>query len=98
MADDDMVSMNTWGFSPKLFEFLKSGFIAFLEKEGGELKSEYLLPERIDGTIKNGEATVDVLPSSEKWMGVTYPEDKPLVMNGIQALVTQGLYPKSLWS
>ena len=98
MADDDMVSMNTWGFSPKLFESLKSGFIAFLEKEGGELKSEYLLPELIDGMINTGAATVDVLPSSEKWMGVTYPEDKPLVMNGIQALVTQGLYPKSLWS
>jgi len=97
MADDDMVSMNTWGFSPKLFDFLKSGFVKFLEQEGGELKSEYLLPELIDGMIKSGAATVDVLPSSEKWMGVTYPEDKPLVMAGIQTLVGQGLYPENLW-
>jgi len=97
MADDDMVSMNTWGFSPKLFDFLKSGFIAFLEREGNELKSEYLLPELIDGMIKNGEATVDVLPSREKWMGVTYPEDKPLVMAGIRTLVDQGMYPQNLW-
>jgi len=97
MADDDMVSMNTWGFSPKLFDFLKSGFITFLEREGGELNSEYLLPELIDGMIKSGAATVDVLPSREKWMGVTYPEDKPLVMAGIQRLVDQGLYPENLW-
>ena len=97
MEDNDMVSMNTWGFSPKLFSFLQSGFTTFLEKEGTELKSEYLLPELIDGLIHSGEATVDVLPTSEKWMGVTHPKDKPLVMEGIQALVNAGLYPKNLW-
>jgi len=98
MANDDMVSMNTWGFTPKLFDFLKRGFIDFLEREGGELKSEYLLPELIDGLIQSGEATVDVLPSNEKWMGVTYSEDKPEVMAGIRALVDAGVYPKNLWA
>jgi dTDP-glucose pyrophosphorylase len=97
MNDDDMVSMNTWGFTPKLFEFLEHGFIQFLEREGGELKSEYLLPELVDGLIQNGEATVDVLPSGEKWMGVTYTEDKPEVMAGIRALVDAGVYPENLW-
>ena len=62
MNDDDMVSMNTWGFTPKLFEYLEEGFVKFIEREGGELKSEYLLPELVDGMIQNGKATVDVLP------------------------------------
>ena len=98
MNDDDMVSMNTWGFTPKLFGYLERGFVKFLEREGGELKSEYLLPELVDGLIKSGEATVDVLPSNEKWMGVTYTEDKPEVMAGIRALVDAGVYPETLWA
>jgi UTP-glucose-1-phosphate uridylyltransferase len=98
MDDDDMVSMNTWGFTPRLFEFLERGFVKFLEREGGELKSEYLLPELVDGLIQSGEATVDVLPSNEKWMGVTYTEDKPEVMAGIRALVAAGVYPENLWA
>jgi dTDP-glucose pyrophosphorylase len=97
MADDDMVSMNTWGFTPRLFEYLERGFIDFLTRRGSELKSEYLLPELIDGMIKNGEATVAVLPSNEKWMGVTYSEDKPQVMTGIRALIDAGIYPETLW-
>ncbi|MBI9019666.1 MAG: nucleotidyltransferase [Verrucomicrobia bacterium] len=97
MADDDMVSMNTWGFTPKLFDFLESGFVEFLQRAGGELKSEYLLPELIDQMIKDGDADVVVLPSNEKWMGVTYSEDKPQVMAGIRTLVEAGVYPDNLW-
>lgn len=97
MAEDDMVSMNTWGFSPRLFGFLDEGFVEFLGRQGGELKSEYLLPVLIDGMISNGETTVDVLPTNEKWMGVTYSEDKPQVMAGIRALVDAGAYPENLW-
>ena len=98
MNDDDMVSMNTWGFTPRLFEFLERGFLNFLERVGGELKSEYLLPELVDGLIQSGEANVTVLPSNEKWMGVTYTEDKPDVMAGIRALVAAGVYPENLWA
>ncbi|MEN7973391.1 MAG: sugar phosphate nucleotidyltransferase [Verrucomicrobiota bacterium] len=97
MGDEDMVSMNAWGFTPKLFDFLESGFVDFLQREGGELKSEYLLPEVIDKMIKDGDSAVDVLPSNEKWMGVTYSEDKPQVMAGIRALVDAGIYPDNLW-
>jgi len=97
MNDDDMVSMNTWGFTPRLFDFLERGFVQFLEREGGEMKSEYLLPELVDGMVQNGEANVTVLPSNEKWMGVTYSEDKPQVMAGIRALIDSGIYPKNLW-
>jgi UTP-glucose-1-phosphate uridylyltransferase len=97
MNDDDMVSMNIWGFTPGLFDFLERGFVKFLERAGGELKSEYLLPELIDGMIKTGQATVSVLPSNEKWMGVTYSDDKPQVMAGIRALIDAGVYPQDLW-
>lgn len=98
MNDDDMVSMNTWGFTPKLFDRLESEFVDFLKNEGGELKSEYLLPEVVDGMIQTGEASVAVLPSNEKWMGVTYTDDKPDVMAGIRALVDAGIYPDNLWA
>lgn len=97
MADDDLVSMNAWGFTPQLFGFLKCGFVDFLTRYGSELKSEYLLPEVIDKMICNGESAVDVLTTNEKWMGVTYPEDKPQVVAGIRRLVTAGCYPENLW-
>jgi UTP-glucose-1-phosphate uridylyltransferase len=97
MADDDMVSMNTWGFTPRLFDFLARGFEEFLANKGAELKSEFYLLEVVDGMIQHGDAQVDVLPTNEKWMGVTYAEDKPQVMAGIRALVKAGVYPSNLW-
>jgi len=97
MGDDEVTSMNMWGFTPKLFEILEKEFVSFLEQEGGELKSEYLLPTIIDQMIRKGTTRVQVLPTGEKWMGVTFPEDKPLVMEGIRDLVAQGLYPENLW-
>lgn len=98
MNDDDRVSMNTWGFTPKLFDFLERGFTDFLARNGAEMKSEYLLPELIDGMIQRGETVVTVLPTDEKWMGVTYADDKPQVMAGIRALVAAGIYPENLWA
>ena len=98
MADTDIVSMNTWGFTPRLFEFLERDFADFLAKRGTELKSEFLLLEVIDGMIKRSDAQVDVLPTNEKWMGVTYADDKPQVMAGIRALVATGIYPANLWA
>jgi UTP-glucose-1-phosphate uridylyltransferase len=98
MADDDMVSMNTWGFTPKLFDFLERGFEDFLAKKGSELKSEFYLLEVVDGMIQRGDAEVAVLPTNEKWMGVTYADDKPQVMTGIRALIDAGIYPANLWA
>jgi len=98
MNDNDMVSMNTWGFTPRLFDFLESGFREFLVQKGAELKSEFYLLEVVDHMIQRGEADVAVLPTNEKWMGVTYADDKPQVMSGIRALVNSGLYPENLWA
>jgi UTP-glucose-1-phosphate uridylyltransferase len=98
MADDDMVSMNTWGFTPRLFEFLERGFKDFLAHKGTELKSEFFLLEVVDSMIQQSIAQVAVLPTNEKWMGVTYAADKPEVMAGIRALVDAGIYPPDLWA
>jgi len=97
MADDEVTSMNMWGFTPGLFDHLQKDFCRFLGEEGGALKSEHLLPMIIDEMIQNNQTRVKVLPTSEKWMGVTFPEDKPQVMAGIQQLVDSGLYPENLW-
>jgi UTP-glucose-1-phosphate uridylyltransferase len=98
MTDDDMVSMNTWGFTPQLFDFLERGFEAFLAEKGAEPKSEFYLLEVVDHMIRRGEADVAVVPTNEKWMGVTYAEDKPQVAAGIRALVAAGVYPENLWA
>ncbi len=92
------VSMNMWGLTPALIEKLYERFPAFLDgiKEG-DIKSEYLLPAEIDKMIKSGEATVKLLPTDDKWFGVTYKEDKPAVVASIQKLIEDGVYPSPLF-
>ena len=91
------VSMNVWGFTPDLFFYLESMFIEFLEKEGKELKSEYLIPSVVNTLIQSGQKSVQTLHSSAKWFGVTYKEDKPYVIEEIKKLVDNGNYPKKLF-
>lgn len=91
------VSMNMWGFQPSLLADLEEGFVEFLKENGQELKSEYLLPEEVGNLIKKGKASVKVLSTNDKWFGVTYKEDKPIVMESIKELVNKGLYPAKLF-
>ncbi len=91
------VSMNMWGFTPGLLNELKTGFVTFLDEHGSELKSEYLLPEEVGRLIKEGKAVVHVLTSQDKWFGVTYKEDKQMVINSIRSLIDQGIYPEKLY-
>ncbi|MFU0826033.1 MAG: Bifunctional protein GlmU [Lachnoclostridium sp.] len=91
------VSMNMWGFTPGLLNELKTGFVTFLKEHGNELKSEYLLPEEVGRLIKEGKATVRVLKSNDKWFGVTYKEDRQMVVDSFRALVDQGVYPEKLF-
>lgn len=94
---DTRVSMNFWGFQPSLFEHLERYFQAFLADHGHELKSEFVLPAVVDGLIKGGQARVKILPTEERWFGVTYPEDRPTVVDALQELSTQGHYSRPLW-
>ena len=97
LKGNDLVSMNFWGFHPSLFQHLENGFIEFLAEKGNELKSEFFIPMHVDDLIKTGKAKVKVLPSNANWFGVTYQEDKPIVIEKVQALISCGTYPEKLW-
>ena len=93
----DPVSMNVWGFTPKLFNYLNEMFVDFLEREGSQLKSEYLIPTVVNNLIQSKEEDVFVLNSDEAWFGVTYQEDRDFVMNEILKLIENGRYPTKLF-
>ena len=99
IAPDTIVSMNMWGFSKSFLSELKSAFKSFMENDVdlNPLKAECYLPFVVDDLIKADKATVKVLTSSDKWFGVTYKEDKPFVVESIQALKNKGVYPDKLW-
>lgn len=91
------VSMNFWGLTPSFIDGLEEDFVKFLSNvKEGDLKSEYLLPTIIDGLIKAGKATVKVLETHDKWFGVTYKEDAPIVIESFKKLVESGVYPEKL--
>ena len=91
------VSMNMWGFTPVLFDYLRDMFVDFLIENGTELKSEFLIPSVINDLIQCEREEVHVLRSNANWFGVTYKEDKPYVMGEIQKLVDGNVYPKKLF-
>ncbi len=91
------VSMNMWGFTPDFLEELKTGFAEFLKTSQNNNKAEYLLPGVVGEMVKEGRAEVKVLPTQDKWFGVTYKEDKEKVVESLQKLVQQGQYPQSLY-
>ena len=92
-------SMNMWGFSPEMLDILEENFVEFLRNiPEGDVKKEYLLPSIVDMQIQNGKAEVFVLETKDKWFGVTYKEDKPLVMASFKALVDAGVYKEKLFS
>lgn len=92
------VSMNMWGFTPELFDYLQSMFKDFLDENIMNLKSEFLIPTVVNSLIQKREEEVSVLRTNSKWFGVTYIEDKPLVKKQICTLIESGLYPDKLFS
>ncbi len=97
LTGDEMVSMNMWGLTPSVFGPLRGDFDSFLKVRGGDPKAECYLPTVIDGLIARGQATVEVLSTPESWLGVTYPQDKAVVVAGIHRMVERGVYPERLW-
>jgi len=94
---DEIVSMNMWGFTPSLFDYMDDVFVEFLKEHGQEMKSEFFIPLVADTLIKQGEAAVKVMTSEDEWFGITYREDKPAVVASIKKLVKQGVYPNKLF-
>ena len=96
---DSVVSMNMWGFSASFLKEIKAGFADFLEEglANNPMKCEYYLPSVVTKLLVEDRATVTVLETTDKWYGVTYKEDKPLVMEAIQEMKDNGVYPQQVW-
>ena len=96
------VSMNMWGLTPEFVGLLEEGFVEFFENikgdEAKELKGEYLLPIYIDELLKKGTVSVRLLETQDKWFGVTYKEDKPVVVESFAKLIADGVYQKDLFA
>lgn len=89
---DTTVSMNMWGLNPSVFEHLNADFVSFLNGMTNPLKDEFFIPYVIDNMIHRNSATVKVLKTSEKWYGVTYKDDKQLVVDAMKKLIDGGYY------
>ena len=94
---DTPVSMNMWGFTPEYFEYTEEAFKEFLKVSGQELKTEFYIPTLVNDLIKAGKATCQVLDTPAKWFGVTYADDRQMVVDKIQALGEAGVYPNKLF-
>ena len=99
LPTDAIVSMNMWGFTASFLKEIENGFASFLEEglKANPLKCEYFLPTVVSNLLAAEKATVAVLTSADKWYGVTYKEDKPVVVNAIKSFKESGLYPEQLW-
>lgn len=99
LPGDTVVSMNLWGFTPSFVEEAQRRFAAFLDRTKVEnpLKGEYFLPSVVSELIEEKLGRVKVLRSQDKWYGVTYKEDKPVVVDAIQKMTRAGVYPDRLW-
>ena len=99
IPDNTPVSMNFWGFTPDYFAYSKEFFKTFLSdpKNMENLKSEFFIPLMVDELIHKGKATCEVLDTTSKWFGATYPEDRPGVVAKFQKLADDGVYPEKMF-
>jgi UTP-glucose-1-phosphate uridylyltransferase len=95
---DSSVSMNFWCFHPTIFSVTEKLFHDFVKENYTNIKSEFFIPLLAEDFIENQKGTIKVIPTSAQWFGVTYKEDAPTVQASINELVTEGEYPKSLWT
>lgn len=97
LAGDEIVSMNFWGLKTSIFEFLQEQFTCFLKTNRSDLKSEFYIPAAVDQLIREDKISAKVLPTKEKWFGVTYREDMNRAKENVRELIQQGVYPERLW-
>lgn len=97
LAEDTPVSMNLFGFTPDYFAHSEAFFRSFLQESAGNLKAECYIPSMVNKLIADGTASVRVLRSPAQWFGVTYKEDKPLLVANLKKMIRAGIYPEYLW-
>ena len=101
LAENTTVSMNLWGFTESFIDEAEATFPAFLDAtlSGGKAKAEFFLPSTVSKLLGEDRATVKVLHSADKWYGVTYAADKPVVVAALKEKTAEGLYPaEGLWN
>ena len=96
LQQDDVTSMNLWGFTPAMFPLLHEAFTRFLQQAVGDLRAEFLLSNVVGDLVADGRARVRVLSGGTTWMGMTFPEDRATVAARLRALVASGDYPADL--
>lgn len=98
ITPDTLVSMNMLGFNPSIFNYIEDNFPKFLnDNMDNILKCEYLIPDTVFDAMNNGFCSVKLLETNAKWQGITYREDKQLVVDEISSLIEDGVYPSKLW-
>jgi len=97
LDEQTTVSMNFWGFTPSFFNHLEKGFLEFIKTNATSPKAEFYIPAVINDLLKQKKASVRILPCSDQWFGMTYREDRELVVSKIRELVNAGFYPDNLW-
>jgi len=97
LKPETLVSMNFWGFTPEYFKQTEPMFSDFVKANTDSLKAEFYIPSAIDSLINSESASVKVLRSNARWFGVTYIEDKPVVIEKLAQLIKTGVYPAKLW-
>jgi UTP-glucose-1-phosphate uridylyltransferase len=97
LKPETLVSMNFWGFTPVYFKQTEPMFSDFVKANSDSLKAEFYIPTAIDTLINGSLAKVKVLKSNARWFGVTYKEDKPVVIEKLAQLIKMGIYPAQLW-
>ncbi|MDD3187775.1 MAG: sugar phosphate nucleotidyltransferase [Bacilli bacterium] len=94
---DTMVSMNMIGFSPKIFEYLEEGIVEFFKANMSNLeKCEYLIPDVVSKLSNEGKVIIKVVPTTSVWLGMTYKEDKVMLVENIRKMIDKGMYPEKL--
>jgi len=89
--------MNFWGFTPSFFNQLNAGFTAFIRENADNPKAEFYIPSVVNQLIQSGKVRVKVLNCQGRWFGMTYKEDRPIVIKSIRQLIKRKVYPEKLW-
>ena len=99
IPEGTVVSMNFWGFTGRMLDEMIAGFPAFLDDavKNDPMKAEYLRPVEVGRMLDEGRCRVRVLEAADKWYGVTYKEDKEIVMEAFRRMKAEGKYPQKLW-
>jgi len=98
LSGEEKVSLNMWGFTPAIFDQLQAEFVTFLESQGQEEKAEFFISSVVGTLVAEGKSRVKVLSTPDSWFGITYREDRALVVEGVRQLIASGDYPEKLWS